>query len=419
MKRLFFLVAVSLYAVNINDLFTAVKKAPETQIDNIFVKEIKTAKNRIKNSLLPTVTLTSSYTHYSIPTAIRPLPPTESSKLLRSNSSLPFSQNIARIGFVFSMPLFVKEIYDNKEKVSILMNNARLKSKLNLIKREALIVGYVSKLNYLFKLKKAINDKKNSIQTTIDALKVGVENGMIPKFKLLRLQDKLNQISVNLNDIDSNINNLKSKIYALTKIEVNAPVDLHFIEFNKGSFFMSKILKNNILASQKDVEAKKDTFFPKVLLKIQGNRAFAKSYNTDDNIALNYASAGIYLKWDIFNKKDNSDIKKAKLEYLKNTLTLQKVNNELTAEVKKLNNNLKLVNNSIKKTKESIEIKKRLLNDAKTAFKLNRMTVDEYLSYEDALSFERANLAKYEALKNSYLANLAVIYGKNLERICK
>ncbi len=412
-------VAVIIHATTLNKLFTAIKKAPQTKIDNVLLKQIKTAKKEIKSSLYPTISLISSFTHYSNYTSIRPLPPTESAKLLKTNGDLPFSQNIARVGFLISMPLFVKEIYDNEKKVSILTNSLKLKAKLNLIKREALVVGYVSKLNYLYALKKAILHKKDSIITTLKAIKVGVDNGVIPKFKLLRLEDKLNQISININNIDSNINTVKSKIYALTKIEINEPINFTILPFEKKEFFSLKILKNNLEASKKDLEAKKDYFFPKILLKAQGNRAFAKSYNTNNHIALNYASVGIYLKWDIFNKKNRAEIQKSKLDLLKNSLEIEKTKNELIAKSKELLDNLKLINNSIKKTENSILLKKRLLEDAKIAFKLNRMSVDDYLRYEDDLSLELSNLAKLKALRNIDLLNLAVIYGKNIERICK
>ena len=53
------------------------------------------------------------------------------------------------------------------------------------------------------------------------------------------------------------------------------------------------------------------------------------------------------------------------------------------------------------------------------AFKLNRMSVDEYLNYEDDLAKQRANLANLIALKNSLIAQKALIYGKNLKKVFK
>jgi outer membrane protein TolC len=72
---------------------------------------------------------------------------------------------------------------------------------------------------------------------------------------------------------------------------------------------------------------------------------------------------------------------------------------------------------SISLAKNSIEIKEELLHSAKVAFKLNRMTVDDYLKYEDNLALAKANLANLIANKNTLIANLAFIYGNNLESI--
>jgi hypothetical protein len=70
-------------------------------------------------------------------------------------------------------------------------------------------------------------------------------------------------------------------------------------------------------------------------------------------------------------------------------------------------------------TKDSIGLKEELLKGAKVAFKLDRMSVDEYLKYEDALANEKANLANLIALKNSLISQKALIYGKNLKKVFK
>ncbi len=155
------------------------------------------------------------------------------------------------------------------------------------------------------------------------------------------------------------------------------------------------------------------------MLQVKGYRAFANAYNNDEHLALNYASAGIYISWNIFNKKNNAEIEKAKIDKLKNALTIQKTIKDLNANVLKITASLKEIKKSISLAQNSIEIREELLKGAKAAFKLNRMTVDDYLKYEDNLAFAKANLANLIANKNSLIANLAFIYGNNLERIFK
>ncbi|AZV46075.1 hypothetical protein C3L23_01945 [Nautilia sp. PV-1] len=410
---------LTLNASEITKLLDAIQKTPDTKLDNIMIKEMKTNKKELINSLYPKVSLFASAEHFNVPTSMRPLPPTESAMLLKTNGTLPFSKNIYRIGFNISMPIFIKEIYDNKKRMDFLLKATKYQAKLNLLKREASLITLISNLNYLFDLKKALKIQQNSIQTTYNAIKVGVNVGRIPEFKLLRLKDSLNQIKTKISEVDTKIEDIKAKIYVLTDIYVNKPVNFISFKVKKGEFFALKPLKENLKATYYEIKSKKDAYLPKVSLKIQGNRAFAKAYNNDDNLALNYASAGIYVSWDIFNRKNNSEVQKAKISQTKTQLQIQKTLNELTSQIININKNLKQIKKQLLLTKESISLKEELLKGAKVAFKLNRMTVDEYLGYENDLAKARADYASLIALKNSLIAQKAFIYGKNLKKVFK
>jgi len=94
---------INLNAYTITDLLNRVETIPaDTKIDNLMVKEMKINKKSVTYSLYPKLTLTASAEHFSIPTSIRPLPPTESTKIMMTGGSLPFSQNIFRIGFKYA-----------------------------------------------------------------------------------------------------------------------------------------------------------------------------------------------------------------------------------------------------------------------------------------------------------------------------
>jgi hypothetical protein len=412
--------AISLNATNLSELFNAVKKTPDTQIDSVLIKKTKTIKKEIIGSLMPSISLFASAEHFSTPTNLRPVPPTVSQKIGMEHGGYPFSQNIEKIGFSASMPVFVKNIYDTKEKITHLLNATKYKAKINLLKRESLLITLLSKYNYLIKLKEALIKERNSISTTLKAIEVGVKVGRIPAFNALRLKDALNQIDIKVSGINTQIDATVSEIYKLTKIKLSTPIKFSVnSNIEKKEFLAIKPLKENLIASNYDIKIAKDSFWPKLMFQIKGYRAFANAYNNDDKLALNYASAGIYLNWNVFNRKNSAEIQKAKLQKLQNSLEIQKSIKDLNAEVMQITNTLKELKKSIILAQNSIELKEELLKGAKVAFKLNRMTVDDYLKYENDLALAKANLANLIASKNSLTANLAFIYGNNLERIFK
>jgi len=413
------LLAISLYAGDITQLFNAIEKQPEAKIDNLKVKNAQINKKSVVASMYPKVNLFGNYIHYNVPYSIRPLTPTESAVLLKQNAGIPFSKNIKRIGFDISMPVFIKTIFDNKNKIEHLIKASQYKAKLNLLQRESMLVVYLSNLNYLKELKNALLTQKNSIKKTADAISVGVKVGRIPAFKLERLKDEMNQLDTKIIEIDSKANETYSKIYTLTKIKMTNPINFTINEIKEGEFLAVKPIKEEIKASQYDIKAKEDDFLPKISIKISGNRAFARAYNNYDKVILNSSDAGIYLNWNIFDKKRNSEVQKAKIEYMTSQLTLQKTIKELSSEIDKINKNLKLIDKAIKHAKKSIQIRKNLLQSAKVAFKLNTMTVDEYLQYENQLAQAKADLANLIATKNSLIAQKAFIYGNNFKKVFK
>jgi len=422
MKKLLLisLFGIGLNATSLNQLFDAINKAPESRIDEVMLKNMKLNKDKIKSSLFPKISLNASIEHFNRDMSLVPLTPTESKKEQLKNNSLPFGQNIAKIGLSLSMPLFVKEIYENQKKMKNLVKVMKLKSKIDLLKRDALLIGLLSNFNYLFSLKVALLQKKVSIQTTIKSIEVGVKNGAIPEFNLLRLQDALTQIDIKVNEIETKINSIKSSIYKLTNIVVDYPIKFYSTSYQKDDFFALKPIEWSIKADEKDIDAKKaKKYYPKVFLKANLMKGYVKSYNTDDIDERNIANVGIYLEWNIFDKVANKDIQKAKLNLIKDRLNLSKNEKDLTAEANKLSYDLVLIKKEIIQAKKSIEIKKELLKSAKVAFINQAMNVDEYLGYETDLSNAKAKLVGLKAKLNQTKANLAFIYGNNFKSIFK
>ena len=420
MKKILILsLALFAYSVDINTLFEAIEKTPDYKLDKLAKKEIKIAKKSVTATLYPKITLQASIEHFNRYNSMVPLTPTESSELTKTNAPLPFSQNIQKIGFVISMPIFVKSIYDNKEKMQYLLKATNYQTKINLYQKQTLLVGYLSQFDYLYKQKSALYTQYTSIKTTYKALKEGVKVGRIAEFKLLRLKDSLNKIKIKLLSIDQNIQDIQSNIFKLTNINLKKPIYFESLKVNKGDFFAIKPLKEKIKSSTYSIKAKKDNLYPKITLQIKANRAYAKAYNTDSSIKEDLASVGIYVSWDLFNKKTNSDIQKEKIDMIKNSLQIQKTKKDLIAQIVQINHNLKQIKKQIAFTKESLKLKESLLKGAKVAFRLNRMSVDEYLKYEDDLANIKASLANLYANQNILMAQKAFIYGKNLKKVFK
>ncbi len=414
---IFLLLGLNLYALSIGDLLKAVKEIPDSEIDRLFVKETSINKKEILGALYPKLSFQASAAHFNIPSSVRPLPPTKSMEMITRDDPIPFSQTIYKVGFELSMPIFVKEIYDNKNRMKFLLNTAKYRSKIELLKREALLVTYLSNLNYFFALKKALLKRQSSIKKSYLALKKGVDVGRVPEFKLLRLKDALNSIKIKVSEIETFMEDIKSKLYKLTKIRIDKPIKFRSSDIQNGEFISIKLLKENLKASRYKLKAKKDLFYPSVLLKAKANRSFASAYNNDENLALNYAEAGVYIVWNIFDKSLNANIQKAKVEMVKKRLQIEKEMKDLTARIVKIENSLKEIDKRVVLNRESLSLKKELLKGAKVAFRLNRMSVDDYLRYEDDLANLEASLANLKALRDTFLAQKALIYGKNFERI--
>jgi outer membrane protein TolC len=188
--------------------------------------------------------------------------------------------------------------------------------------------------------------------------------------------------------------------------------------YTKDDYISLKPIKENINADFKDIEVKKSTFYPNLYLKAKVMRNWTRAYNTDDIVADNTATIGLYFEWNIFDKK-NREIQKAKINLSKDMLALDKARDEIQAAELKLSEEIDYLNTQIKEMKNSIELKKELLKSAKVAFINSVMNVDEYLKYEDSLYFAKANLAKLIAQKNIAVANLAFIYGNDITKVFK
>ncbi|WP_457618786.1 TolC family protein, partial [Lutibacter sp.] len=84
-----------------------------------------------------------------------------------------------------------------------------------------------------------------------------------------------------------------------------------------------------------------------------------------------------------------------------------------------LENSLQLLYKSEKLYQQNIQDKEEILRISKTSYQSARISIEDYLKYEDDLVLEKSKLYKAQAEKWQTLMKLAVIYGNNIENLVK
>ncbi len=414
------LFSANAYSVTIHDLFAALKKQPVTKINQLDTKKAKLMHDKIVSNFYPKIYGISSYEHYNSPTNLRPTTPTESSVIMKQKGPLPFSYDIKKIGVQITMPIFVPSLFSLSKKTSLMYKSAKEKERLNLLKNEAAIICANANLRYLESLKKALNAKRQSLQTMLEHINIGVKNGRIPEIQAVKIMENINQINLQKQKIKENIVNIRSLIENLTSVKLKHSINMQIKkDILKNQMFALKPVKLFAQAQRYSLEAKRAEVLPKVVLQSNIFRNFGKGYNNDEHVHRNYAGVSLYLKMPLFDKTVITDIQQAEVDYSKSKTNVEKVRLELENEAQSLSSNLAIVNSSIRIAEKSVKNQEELLRYAKVAFKTKRMIEEEYLRYEDAMLSAKANLYNLEAKKWEIFAKLAVIYGNNLERMVK
>ena len=407
-------------ALSMQDLFKALKKQPVTTVDKLVLKESIYAQKGAVSQFYPKIYGLSSYEQFNSPTSLRPVTPTESARITKTNGAFPFSKAISQLGIEVDMPVFVYPLFSLAKKAQAMRKSAEEKLKLNILRNEAVLVSLNAKLQYLEKLKKAMIQRKKSLQTQLENIKIGVKTGRTPEIEALKIENMINQIDIEINNIETSKNSVIAGIKTLTSINIKHSIPMYQTRnLKEGEFFTTKPLQYVIKAKKYAVDAQKARLYPSFYLKGFAFRKFGTSYNTDDSVIRNYANIGLYMQIPIFNKTIYTDIQKTKSDYIKSKFELSQLNIELKSDSESLNSQLKILKNSIVMAQKSVQNQKQLLKYAKVAFDTQRMTEEEYLRYEDELLSAQANLLSLKTKKWEIVSKLAVIYGNDLEEIVK
>ena len=421
---LFFLAPISIKAqevTSIHDLFKALKLQPQTKSDLLAIEKATIGKKLAYSNLYPTLSLFGTYDNFSSPTGLLPVPPNELLPMVQDQSiAQPFSENIFRAGASISMPLFIKSIYTTANKAKYLQKSATSKKYINLLQNEAIIVSSNANLQYLDALTTALESKKQSLLKTKELIALKVKNGRASGSSLLIINNGINQVEASKNGIAINREKAIAAIETLTGIRMNYPIAMLATDtIDKRILKSLDPIKQKVTADKLAYRAEKEKLLPALSFRGNYNHSYAQAYN--NNLAVNedYTTVGLVLSMPLFNKKQYGQIKKSKITY---SATLNELNNlrlSLKAESNQLENSLQLIYKSVKLYQQNIQDKAKILKIAKVSYQSNRISIEDYLKYEDDLVLEKSKLYKAEAEKWQTLMKLAVIYGNNIENLVK
>jgi len=406
---------------SIKVLFDSLKTHPQTMAGEIKMEKALAGKKIATGMLYPSIGLFGAYNYSTSPSGMLPIAPNELLGMVKDPSvAQPFSENILRAGASISMPIFAKSIYTMAAKAKTMYKSAAQMSYIDLLKNEAMIVSLNANLKYMNGMIEALDKKKQSIEKTKELIEIKVKNQRAPKSALLKINDALNQIELAKSGIELNKSQAVSMIQSLTGVYLTKEIEMK----QTGTYTDSGLvaldpLRYKIEAEKLGARAEKEKLWPMLVAQGNYNHSMANSYNNDMAVNKDFATVNIVLKVPLFQKAQYSKIKMANLEVqsLQNDLALKEI--ELTSQAQQLKMNLQILDNQVELYKQSVEDKEGLLKIAKVAFDNNRMTIEDYLKYEDDLLMEQSKFYKTEAQKWQTLMKLAVIYGNNIENIVK
>ena len=406
---------------SIHKLFDALKAHPQTKGDALAYEKAATGKQLAFSNLFPTITAFTSFDNSNVPTAMLPVTPNETTYLVQNQEiAQPFSDQIYRAGVSISMPIFIKSIYTTANKAKHLQQSAQAKQHINLLQNEAIIVSSNANLLYLNALTKALESKKNSLLKTKEIIELKVENGRAAESSLLIINNGINQVEATQNEIAINKEQAIYAIESLTGIRIDTPIQmLEANTIDSSSVKALEPLEQKVLADKLAYRAEKEKLLPSVILR--GNYVYSSgnAYNNDISINTDFSTIGVAISMPIFNKNQLTEIKKSKLTYDATVNEFEKLELSLKSQAIQLKNSLELLYKSEKLYQQNIQDKEEILNISKTSYQSARISIEDYLKYEDDVVLEKSKLYKAQAEKWQTLMKLAVIYGNNIENLVK
>lgn len=406
---------------NIDVLFDSLKTHPQTIGDQLNVEKALIGRHQATGKMYPSINLFGRYDYSTSPSGLIPIVPNDLLEMVQDQKApQPFSENILRIGASISMPVFAKSIYTMAAKAKTMYHSAEARKYINLLKNEAMIVSLNSTLQYEDALENSLTKKRQSLLKTKEIIIVKVKNNRTPGSSLLKIDNGINEIDIMKADIARKRSEVISMIQSLTGIIMDHPVKMVQTGTYQGGELMAlDPLRLKIEADKLGLRAEKEKLWPALVLSGSYYNSAANAYNNDKHITENFGTIGLTLRVPILAKDQYAQISKSKMEVRNSENELKKMKQELIAQANQLQTNLQIVENEIKLYEKSLNDKEKLLRIAKVSYESDRMTIEDYLKYEDDVVMENSKLYKSKAEKWQTLMKLAVIYGNNIENLVK
>ncbi len=405
-------------AVTMADLFSALKNHPVTALDTLQTRASELGHQAVIDRFYPRLDGELGYQEFNSPTNWRPVPPTEAGELLAKGEPLPFSDTLSRMGATLSLPIFVKELFTLTQQTAALTESARARKRLNLLEHEAVLVTADAHLLHMVSLEKSLAARRASLEKTRQDVILQVNSGRVPETEKVRMDEAINQIDLAVNDTREQAISLRKNIESLTSVYLEQPVPLTLTgEISQGELFALKPLEKSMKAKELGVQAAWDRLYPSVTGSARWFHSYGEGYNTGEDVDGEYGFWGVTLKMPLFNKPAYTAIEKAKVELHREKARLDRTRIDLEAQAKKLAGTLALLKKSKDLARQSVDHERELLRVAKIAYASRRMPQEEYLRYEEKVLTAEAKYYLTEARWWETFAQLAVLYGNDLEQL--
>jgi len=400
-------------ALDMAGLLAAAREQPDIQEKELAVTEADLRVTEAYASLFPKVGLFSRTEDFSSPTPLRPFFPTEGNAT--RGESLEFSHFIGRYGATAQMPIFIKSLYTVADQLKVLKDKAVTSKQIDLIRKQASVVGLNSQFTTLARLEAALASREASLQETRAMTQQKVALGRAAEAELLKIQKALSDLAQQHNDLRTKILDVQRDLRKLTAMTLDAPVPMQkTAEVQPGPFLALRVLDADVAVAQKDVQRAVEQFYP--TLNVEGGLSINEgtAYNTGYHVERTYNFVALILRIPLFDKTlfAAKDVAQVKVRRAEQTLEAQR--RELTALAQNLADKGPVLTRTAATAQEILATQTELLAMARVAYRNDRLTTEEYLRYEaDVL---QAEAGVYQAANDQWqvLAQQAVLYGADL-----
>lgn len=413
---LLLLFASSAHAITIQEMLTAVNRQPGIAASELAAKEGSLRQQAATAALFPRINAFGKAEFYNSPTNVRPMPPTEVN--IQAGDPIPFSRDILRYGLTLDMPLFVKSLYDLRQKTALLAEKANLAHTLELASRKAAVVANNSGLAYLLSLNKAIDARLASLAKTQEDMRNKVQSGRMAEVELLKVENSINDLLTQKNELAVKILDVRKELETLTGLDITEPATMTLTcELIPAPYLEEQIAEKETAAAKEELQRSKSARYPAFFLTgyLSGNDG--EAYNTDEHFYRNYDFIGLTIQIPLFDQTLNVEQKIAQNKLHKAEKDMETIRIKLAAQEKNLKSKLPVIEKSRAIAAQSLTNTEQILAVARLALDQGRTTTEEYLRQEAQVLAAQAALDQAENDKWRIITQLAVLYGVNLQEI--